>query len=265
MNTTKNKTVRNLYMFMVNQAYSWKEVLAYRQQFISYLFYAMLAPLTTLVFVSVIYGVSNGIAGWSYYQLLLLSSTGTLVSSAVSYLINVRDTFEQLLRGGIDVFLTKPYPVILVIFSRGTKFTLASILGSVAVIGYAMSNITATPLSVIEYVLMVAIGSITMAMFILAMVLTWYKRFMNGNWLKSFSDLIFNFGGMPLGIYGLVGTILFTVMIPVGIAVYYPAELLIGRLGSSEFALFVMLALVFLYALNKYIGRQLNSYNSAAG
>ena len=64
-----NKALKTL---IYAQKFTWKSAIYYRLQSVLWLASSVFSAIIAIVFVSVIYGLSSGFPGWSYYQVLTL-------------------------------------------------------------------------------------------------------------------------------------------------------------------------------------------------
>ena len=88
--------------FLINvQKMAWKSFLIYRWQAFVWLFANLLVILNRVVAITVIYTVSSGIPGWSYFQVLALSSITTMMFGFVDYMIAPWDVAQRLRRGNM--------------------------------------------------------------------------------------------------------------------------------------------------------------------
>ena len=249
----------------LQQVYDWKDRLQYRMQFVVFCFYAALAPITSYIFVTVLYSVSGGIPGWSYYQLMFLTSVNNTAVAMLYYLFSIRGTYDKLKKGDLDVYLTRPVPIVISLLSPGNKYFIASVFGGIVLMVYSMLHLSFTPIELIAFVLALAAGNVAYLCFLLFFIFAWYKWFTAGYWMANMNDLISDTGSWPLTVFGIFGAIILTVMLPIGVAVYLPALIFTGKVSALTYVAIMLVALGLSAVFYKLFKVALSSYNSAAG
>ncbi len=224
---------KNLKMFAVSQRYTWLSFLIYRGQALSWAVVWMFSTAASFVSISVIYGVSPGIAGWSYYQMLALAALSNMAIGIVSYLIRPWDLIMLMRNGVFDQFLTKPYDPIALILSRsGTRASIGGVISSLAMLAYALANQGGISMpAFMTAVLLFALGTAALTMFIVTISILSYVLFKSGNYIQWLINIAGTTSNYPLQIYSIAGTVLLTVGLPVGLAAFYPAELMFAKIS----------------------------------
>ncbi len=252
-------------IFALQQLYDWKDRLQYRMQFAVFVAYSSLVPITSYVFVTVLYSVSGGIPGWSYYQLMFLTSVNNTAIAVLYYLFSIRGTYDKLKKGDLDIYLTKPVPIVISLLSPGNKYFIASVLGGIVLMVYTILHLSFTPIELIAFVLALAAGNIAYLFFLLFFVFAWYKWFTAGYWMANMNDIITDAGTWPLSIFGIFGAFVLTVMLPIGVAVYFPALIFTGKVSALTYIAIIFVAISLAAIFYKLFKIALSSYNSAAG
>ena len=257
---------RTLYISLISQLYCWKSMAVYRTQFIFQILYSAIGPLVTYFFISIIYTATAGIHGWSFYQLLFLSSLIGVVSPLVSYIITPATVLRALRRGTLDTMLLRPYSAFTALMSNygDPSSGLAAIDASILTI-YAGSHLSITVTGMIEFMFLLTIGIILLSIFSLTLVMLFYKLFRSGSTFQSALNAAYNYGQYPLSIYGFPTTLLLTLIVPIGFATYIPAEIIIGALNFLDFIVLSIVAILLMVILYKIINKKLDRYTSAMG
>ncbi len=246
--------------------FNWKSFLYYRTQFFFYLVYAAVSPLASLLFVYVVYSVSAGVPGWSFYQLLFLSGVVGMLSSLVPYICNPSGLVYALRYGTFEVFLTRPYSAFTALMANyGDTTNIAGIIDEFLLVVYAALHLQVTFIGVAMTAIVFILGTIIVTMLMQAIVMLTYRAFRTASVTMNFFNTFMQFGSYPLSIYGFTATIIFTILIPVGFATYYPAELLTGKAGTEIFIFSLIGSLIIMGVLYSIIAKRLKSYVSAMG
>ncbi len=256
---------RNVHIFALMQRYMWKEVMVYRASALFLLFAVALGPLINFTFITIIYTVSSGIAGWSYYQLLLLGGVSSAAISIMYYFVQPWGLTNLMKEGGLDIYLTRPYSAYLTVLALGNPYQLSSAGTGIIIIIYSMIHLGMTALQAAEFVVMLALGLAVLVTFMVIFSLGIYKLMRSANWTHSLINIFNEFASYPLTIYGVLGIFVLSFIIPVGIATYYPVAIFSGKLGISTLAGMAAISIVFIYIFKRMFYRELKNYTSAHG
>jgi len=261
-----NRVINTLRIMWLSQAYGWKSLTIYRTQFLFQMIYSAVGPLVTFFFISVIYTATAGIPGWSFYQLLFLSSLVGLVSTLMGYLTTSSGVLKSLRYGGLDIFLLRPYSKFTALMANygDTTAGLAAIEASVLTV-YAAAHLSFTLAAAVMFIIMLAIGVFLLSVFSLMLVTIFYKIFRSGGTFQGMLNTLYNYGQYPLSIYGFTVTLLLTFVVPIGFATYIPAELIIGNMTVVSFLEYAAIALLLAFVFYKIVLIRLSSYTSAMG
>ncbi|MCL4372017.1 ABC-2 family transporter protein [Candidatus Marsarchaeota archaeon] len=256
---------RNARVFLAMQLYAWKEILAYRASAVFVLLAIATGPLLSFIFITIIYSVSSGIAGWSYYQLLFLSSMSSFILAMLNYFSSPRAIVALMRQGGLDIYLTRPYSPYLSSLALGSIYSLSSAFTSVAIIAYALFNIGPSVPALLEFVIVAAFGLAAMISFMMVFTMVVYSLMKSARWSGNLMNVFSEFSSYPLQIYSVIGVFVFSLLVPIGLAVYYPAEILLGRVNAWVALAIVLFAVVLIYVFRKAFYHYLKNYTSAIG
>jgi ABC-2 type transport system permease protein len=238
--------------------------LAYRFNFIltsiAHIIFSAVGPLVALL----IYTTSSGIPGWSFEEFLLLTGTFTLVVS-INYVFLAGitwETIEKIWQGRYDADLIRPVrPLSLATATAFDMDNLSSVvLGAIIVIFALLKlNWAFSIINLASYLLLLGLAilffySLDIIVTSLAFVVT------RSGVLMNILDEIIGIGKNPITIFGATGMILFTFIFPIGLAAFYPASALLGRLSTVAiielaiiaFAFFGFSLLLWSIAIKKY-------------
>jgi ABC-2 type transport system permease protein len=259
--------LRSARMYHKLDLMGWKEILIYRLQMLVWFVGSIFSTITGFVIVTVIYGVSAGIPGWSYFQLLALTSIANMAGGVLAYYVSIYTMVSKMRNGGIDMMLTKPVnPVIYIIMLFASQSSAPTIASGTLMLAYSLWNLHIAPLAFLLFIPTFLLGAVVVVLFGVSFGLTLYVIFKEGRFGYWFLDSLQNATNYPLKIYGGLGVTVFTVLIPFGVAVFYPAELLLGRISYASTAAIVAfeLLLIFLfYRFSKWVIE--NKYVSGGG
>ncbi len=251
---------------LITQYYGWKGFTIYRTQFVFYLLYGAVSPFVTFLFIYVIYNVSAGVPGWTFYQLLFLNILVGLVSSLVPYVSSPSGLMLSLRTGGFDVLLTRPYSAFNAIMANFSDTTSGiNVIDYLILLAYVMAHLTFTLPGAGMFAVVFVLGTIAITLFLQTAVLFAYRSLRSSSVISNIFNLATGFTNQPLSLYGFTGTILLTLLVPIGFATYFPAELFIGKQGLSFFIPAVIALAVLIGMFYKLITRRLKGYESAMG
>ncbi|MDE1846198.1 MAG: ABC-2 family transporter protein [Candidatus Micrarchaeota archaeon] len=260
------KIARNLRLLYLVQIYAWKTQLAYRVQALVWLINFVAQALLTFVFISVMYSVSAGIPGWSYFEMLLLSSSTIMMMGLVNYFVDIYNIGQNLLAGDFDAQLARPVSAMTIMFSNFNGVTLvASFLTGLAIFAYAASHLGLTLGQLALFALFFGMGTFIVMLFLIVLVMSSYKLFRGGAWVNWVTNTLSGASKYPLSIYGTVGTLIFTFLVPMGFATYYPIEAVTGKLSTYAIVAVFVGMLIFIFALLRIFSHLFKSYSSGMG
>lgn len=257
---------RNVRIFASSQRYKWLSFLIYRTQAFGWLSLFMLSTVSSILSISVIYSVSSGIQGWSYFQVLALSGLASAAIGAAMYFVNPYHTVIDMRNGVFDQVLTKPYNTAVLILSRsGSAAPAGAIASGLALFAYSIANtgfgIAALAFSVALFVL----GCLALVMFMMFITILSYVLFKSAGYLNWITNIAGETAAYPLPIFGVAGMALLTVALPVGLAAFYPAQLVFGKADYATGAALGVLAVALAYAFYRGSLWLLRFYSSGGG
>ncbi len=252
--------------FLLNELYAFKYFLIYRLQSAIWIVYSAFTSLYGLITLTIIYSVSSGIAGWSYYQILALSSTATIAVSVLYVVINPWMMVQNMREGRMDTHLIRPYGTITILLSSFSDVTAVGGLPTgAAIFVFAMLHISVSVLSFTAYLAMVVAGTVALILFVLMFTLLSYHLFKSANFVNRLIGVLSTAGSYPLNIFGSFLLLVFTVVLPIGIASYYPPEVLFGKLSAVTYAEVLIVILVVAFASYKASQALIKHYASGGG
>lgn len=261
-----NEIAESVRIFYLMQLYAWKGVVAYRLQFIIGFLDYVGYPISTLIFVYLLYSLSSGIGGWSFYQMVFLAGTISIVRFGTKYLVKPSNLVNALQSGEVDTYLIRPYSKFLAAISQfGSKTTIGSVFGGIALIVYASSSMAFTVASAMEFVVMLLLGTFAVTVFIMFLLLASYRLFAGGEWVDRMLNIVFNANEYPISIYGIMGSLLFTIVLPVGIAIYYPASAFMGKISGIEIAAVIVISIAIILSSRWLFYKSFEKYTSGGG
>ncbi len=245
--------MRTIKTFLYAQKIHWKSALYYRLQTMLWLMSSIFSVAVSIVFVSVIYNFSGGFPGWSYYQVLALVGIANIAGNTINYFINIYSLIDDMAKGGIDSILTKPVNPIIFILSRfGFVQGVSGIVGGLIVTIYAASHFKVPLSGLIFTIISLPLAIACIVLFVLSFGLAMYIFFKRASFVDWFFSNMMIATRYPLSIFGSIGILVFTIVLPLGLATYYPAELLLGKLGYASGAWLILMEIALTYSFYKF-------------
>jgi len=226
--------------YLASQHFAWKSLFAYRFESVIWLIYSTFSEIFALIAITVIYTVSSGIAGWSYYQMLFLSAAATMVLEAIYYNIETGNTVSRLRNGGYDTLFAKPYGLATIMLSTsGGTSEITGFLSGLLVFAYSAIELHLSLESVLVFCVILEVGTVVLLFFVLMLTALTYLLFKSGSFMNNFLGILSTASSYPLNIYGPVFSMLFTVVVPIGVATYYPAGMIFGKISPEAVAMVI--------------------------
>ena len=262
-----SQLLRSIGYFFNSEYYRFKALFAYRLQGIVWLFYSVLNVVNSVIAISVIYSISTGIAGWSYYQMLLLAGSTNMAVALLLMLPGGGWTLiSNLRRGGADQYLTRPYSMLAIMLSNfGDEEQLTGLIAGAALFAYAALQVQMSIASAMEFMVLFLFGAAAFVMLMLALIIISYYLFKSGNFMQQIVNIVTNAGRYPIKVYGVAGQLLFSLFIPIGLAYYYPSTAILGEISVSTAALAISVSIAIFIASRWLFYELMKRYTSGGG
>jgi ABC-2 type transport system permease protein len=217
--------------------------------------------------ISVIYSVSSGITGWSYFQLLFLSVLSQLTMGISSFVVIPQMLPEMLREGQFDTYLVRPYgKLTLMASSMGiVSYFFSYFIGGIAVLAYISVRLKLQPAALLGLLPLYVLGVAAFTMFMAVLAVAMYAFFKSGAATQQIERVLWTLGAYPLNVYGAAAQLFFTLLVPIGIATYYPSQAFFGRVSLLHYAFLSIFAVFFISLMYMLFNRLMRSYESGGG
>ncbi len=258
--------IRNSKFYLSNQKYEWMSIFTYRTQAISWMLLAGLGTVGIFISISVIYTVSNGLPGWTYFQLLTLSAMTEISTGLIWYILNPHRIVTSMRDGEIDQLLLKPYnPIIVLLTKYGYKYMIGTVISGLVLFIYALSNIKFNMSILLVYIPIYIVGMIASIFAILAITLASYVKFKSGNYLNLGIILAQEAARYPVNIYGIIGIVLLSIIIPAAFTSFFPALILFGKVNYIFAGLMILISSILAIIFYTASTHLIKHYESGGG
>lgn len=242
--------------------------LHYRVNFLLQLFQSLLAIVTGLVSLWLIFSHTSSLRGWTAPQLLIVMGVFTMVGGLIGSTIqpNMTRLMDEIQQGTLDYALTKPEDAQLIVSVREVAiWQSVDILTGLAIVVLGATRLQGQvgPKEALLFLLVLALGAVMIYSFwmILTTIAFWVVRM---DQIVELFQGVYAAGRYPVGIYPGWLRYGLTFLVPIAFAVTVPAEALTGRLSGAEVAGAVALAALLL-ALTRVVWRLgLRRYSGAS-
>lgn len=187
-----------------------------------------------IALVEVIYGRTTSIAGWNRNDAFLLVATCYWMGSiaSITFFRNLGQLPNLVRMGTFDFVVVKPVSSLFWVSFRFVNLDeIGTLIGSFAMLGYAMSRIRPLPeaAQVLEYFVLCLSGlSMYYSFYLLTMTLSfWLVRVDN---LSALIDTILYMARFPTDIFKGVLQRIFTFFIPLAFIATIPSKAMLGRM-----------------------------------
>jgi ABC-2 type transport system permease protein len=242
--------------------------LQYRVNFFMELVQSLLALGTGLAVLALVFSHTRELAGWSHAELLAVMGVHILVGGVVRTVIqpNMLRLIEDVREGKLDYLLTKPRDGQLLVSVRQLNVwqSVDCLVGAI-VLGVAVASLQR------QLGLGQALGfAAALPLGVLVLYCVWLCLASGAFWVVRLEFIVELFDGLyqagrwPVGIYPLGLRLVFTFLIPLGIAVTVPAEAIAGLAGGRTLLLAAGSGAVLL-AVTRWVWRRgLRRYSGAS-
>jgi ABC-2 type transport system permease protein len=244
-------------------------IVQYRADFAVAVANAVISLVTQLLGLSVIFGNTTNLRGWTADDLLVLIGIHFFISGVVGLVIrpSMQALMEGIRLGTFDFLLTKPADSQLLASSQVVApQAMTDVVVGVGVITIGISRIglSLDLVSVLLFLLTLMAGLATVYGFLmlLSTCAFWFVKL--DNILVIFQALFGNAGRWPVSIFpGWMRPVL-TFVVPIAFAVTVPAQALTGQLSAAGALLSVGVAALFLVASRAFWLLALRRYTGAS-
>jgi len=198
--------------------------------------------------------------------MLILSSTVGMVIVAIGYNVNSWGLIRSMRRGMLDMQMVRPYGLVTIMISQsGSPPIISSFASNLAIFVYAAFMLHLSLVYIITFLGIVAIGAYALIMFWLMLTVLSYHLFKSGMFMNGLINTLSVVGSYPLSIYGTIIMLLFSIIVPIGIAVYYPAELLLDKINVVFSIAIILFSLALAFVSYKLFYMLMRNYTSGGG
>lgn len=257
-----------LQIWLASARYSLTRTLMFRFDFFLWSTVELVWMAVNLLLITVIYGHTDQIAGWTKYELMLLVGTAMLVQRLLFgfFWSSLFETARNIRSGHFDFFLAQPGNIMFMATTR--KIDADSLINSFVAMGvviYAVTQLQLHPsvLDIALYVVMVLCG---LLIHYSALVLTVALAF----WITSAQGIegsyftLFEFSRLPRQAFKGIANVIFVWALPAVIVSNIPAETLLHGVTPLNL-LWLFATAVFWFAIAVIVfHRGLRRYSSAS-
>jgi ABC-2 type transport system permease protein len=242
--------------------------LQYRVNFFVQLGQTLVALVTGLVVLALIFSHTDSLAGWSQAELLVVMGVHILLGGLIKMSIqpNMLRLMGEIQNGDLDYMLIKPENAQLLVSVRETHFwQLLDVVTGFIVIIWGVSGLTVS----LTWGGALAFG-LTLLLGLALMYSFWLMVASIAFWVIQINDIIliwqtmYQAGRWPVGIYPGWLRFILTFLVPVAFAVTVPAEAATARLGGLEMG-FAMGLTAVIFTISHFVWRTgLRNYSGAS-
>lgn len=249
---------------------SLKQIAIFRFDFFISVINSLLLVVGSVGGAIIVFNKVDTINGWDFYETLLVTAVFMFLQSIKNLFLapsfsSISGLGGELWTGSFDFTLLKPLPVQYYISVKDwaplTVFdTLISIVIFVIAIVEVKAALTIKGLILFVIMLIVALVILYSIMLILTAGAFWYL----GTPLLWIFDSLMETGRYPVKIYPVVFKFILTWIIPIGVVVTFPAEVLMGQLNIFEILLSIVIAVGLFIISSIFFKKSVNKYSSAS-
>jgi ABC-type uncharacterized transport system permease subunit len=262
-----SRIASELSYYLASVYYNTKSFFVYRAQAWLWILESVLSLLFNLVAVAVIYTVSSGIPGWSYYQLLFLTYLMYLTYGIAVFLANPWQFPYNLRMGQLDSLLTRPFGYLTTAFSNARAISplIGSVIGSIAFLAYLSLHMHFSLLLILAFIPLYVLGVAAFVLFLQFLAAASYKFMKSGTFINQAMNALGTLTNFPLSVYGGIAQMFFTLLVPIGVAGYYPVQVLLGGVTPEWYVVLIVLSVVFIFVFYRLFNVLMRSYESGGG
>ncbi|MDP8905132.1 MAG: ABC-2 family transporter protein [Chloroflexota bacterium] len=224
--------------------------LQYRANFFVQLFQSLIALVTGLAVIGLVFSHTQTLRGWTHAELLAVMGVHVMMGGLIGALIqpNMVRLMEEIRDGRLDFALTKPADAQVLVSVRDLRVWRAMdvVVGAI-LLGIALSLLDAgpSPLGALAFAVALLLGGLMIYCFwvIVTVAAFWVVRMSE---VHELFEGLYQAGRWPVTVYPGWLRIGLTFLVPIAFAVTVPAEALTARLTLETLALAAGFAVVLL-------------------
>lgn len=221
-----------------------------------------------LLSLSILFSNTSSLAGWSLGELVLLLGMFRLVNTFMAALVwpNTEKFNTSVRDGSLDYTLLNPVnSLFLISFSRIVFWRVWDLALTIVllVIGATLTNLTATPLSLLSFLILAASGAVILySLWIVLISATfWFTKFDNN---VTILQALVDTGRYPAAVYPFWLRLIVTFVVPIALATTIPVQALRGELTGWQVLGFVGVAIVCVLVSSRIWQAGIQRYSGAS-
>jgi ABC-2 type transport system permease protein len=261
---------RYISLELVSIRYCLLREMEFRFNFIITFITIIVIHITNILTYSVIFTRADNIGGWNYSEVIFLIGTGAIIDGFFMSFIffNITQIPNMINNCELDFLLLKPVNSMFIVSFK--NFNLGTFVGNIptgiGLIIFTLPNLkhTYSIASVFLYVMLIFSGIIILySMFFIIKCLAFY--FIRVDGLDQVFWTVYEFGRrVPGTIYSNIMKAVLTFGLPVLVIVFFPAGLLLDKLGMKEVLISFCISGTLLFLAATMWKISLKRYNSAS-
>lgn len=260
--------MRYLRLFGVSFRMSVTTAMTYRVEFVVGGLISLWWLVWALVPLGVVFGATNGVAGWSFPEAMLVVAWFTALRGLLEGMIapSLQALVEGIRSGTLDFVLLKPADAqFLVSTAKFEVWRLIDVAAAAGIIAWAFARMGRAPEPHHTALALALIGAGALVLYSVWILVVsaafWVVRLDN---LTYLFNSILDFARWPVSVFKGAFRVVFTLVIPLALMTTYPAEALLGRIEARTAALSIAGALAFALASRLLWTRAIGRYTSAS-
>ncbi len=233
------EAIANSRLYFTLLAAGLRSELPYRVNFVTAIVMGLVYQTTGFVFIWVVLARFHWLAGWSFGEISFLYGLRLLAHGCSVVAFGYLHRFETMvIQGDFDRCLIRPVsPLLQVLTARFPIGAVGDLVGGIAVFSLSLTLITVGwNAGLIVYFLLALVGAALLeAALKLAIAALSFRALSTRSVVALVDDVFGTFGSYPTTIFGGVGQVLLTYVLPVAFVAYLPAAWILGRTGELGF------------------------------
>jgi ABC-2 type transport system permease protein len=207
--------------------------MSFRLNFFVMLIGVFLREFATLALMVVLVQRFDGLAGWSMWEIAFLYSVTTFTfRNYSSFVGGIREVANLVKTGEMDAYLLTPLSPLFLINARNTMVWRAYYnIGILAVTLFCgrQAGIAPTVGNILQFAVMMLSAMLVLFAIYLIVFSFAFRVVEVSSAVGILDEVTKNYMIYPITIYGAAASFLFTFILPLGFAAYYPSAYLLGR------------------------------------
>jgi len=241
--------------------------LAYPQNFLLWSLMDIVWAIVNLGFFRILLLNIPHISGWTWEELTIPLGLFYLLNAFIwgAMHTNMKQIPLDVNKGNLDLYLTRPVNSQFLLSTRNINFSLipSIVVGAFLTwYGYSLNHLLNVQNLLLALLFLTTSATICYSLWFMSVTISiWFNRLLN---IPEVFTTVFDVAKYPVDIYPPLARFLLLTVFPLGLVLFLPSEIILGRISISYLFFPILAAGILLFISHKFWNFALRHYSSAS-